>query len=401
MPGLKPKTLVALCFSLAMAASAGERRELKISVENIMASVETLSGDAMKGRLPLSEEQALARDWLVQQLKSRGWEPAGSEPESYLQPFSGGINLVAVRQPKQEAGNAPVVLLSAHYDHLGTSCNPHPKASSEVCNGAADNAASVAALLEVADAVSDDIEAPVALAFWDCEEHGFLGSRHFAANPSFDTGSLKLIINLDILGLNLFKGMENAHFAIGAETGGAPLLQKILELAQSESLDIFPLSFVFGYYRNDLTSFHNAGYRIPMVLFSDGDGSVYHSTADEATHINGGKAAAVARLAAQLTVEASSPDTVFDRQSPGIQNGQPLPGFEDASTLLRLVERLLAKSSENGLDPSQQERLKTFASQLRNVIEAGPAAFGMEGMALVGELGKTIGQYSRSLSFIP
>jgi len=78
----------------------------------------------------------------------------------------------------------------------------------EICNGAADNAAAVAVALSAAQNLASEIQAPVALAFWDGEERGLLGSDSFLQNPSFNLGQIVAYINLDIIGSSAAKQAE-------------------------------------------------------------------------------------------------------------------------------------------------------------------------------------------------
>ena len=88
------------------------------------------------------------------------------------------------------------VVYTAHYDHLGIS-NPDA-AGDSIYNGFSDNAAGVAMLLAIADALRDAPPArSVAFLFFTGEERGLLGSAYMAAVPPLPLDRVAALINLD------------------------------------------------------------------------------------------------------------------------------------------------------------------------------------------------------------
>jgi len=104
-------------------------------------------------------------------------------------------NLAAVL-PGTDSVAKGMVVYTAHYDHLGIG-EPNAQGDS-IFNGFSDNAAGVAMLLAIADAMRRDPPAhPVAFLFFAAEERGLLGSSYFASNPPFPLQNIKGVINLD------------------------------------------------------------------------------------------------------------------------------------------------------------------------------------------------------------
>jgi Zn-dependent M28 family amino/carboxypeptidase len=91
------------------------------------------------------------------------------------------------------------VVYTAHYDHLGIKENPKP-GEDAIYNGARDNASGVAAMLEIARAMTVLPKPPrrsllfVAAA---AEEQGLLGSTYLAAHPPVPLGRMAVDINID------------------------------------------------------------------------------------------------------------------------------------------------------------------------------------------------------------
>jgi hypothetical protein len=90
------------------------------------------------------------------------------------------------------------VVLSAHIDHLGTG---EPINGDRIYNGAMDNAAGSAVLLDIASSLkqsSDQLKRSLLFVFVTGEEKGLLGSQYFAANPTVDAKGMVADINVDM-----------------------------------------------------------------------------------------------------------------------------------------------------------------------------------------------------------
>ena len=93
------------------------------------------------------------------------------------------------------------VIVGAHFDHLGTD---ETLANDAIYNGADDNASGVSAVLQIARAFQASGQKPlrnVIIAFWDGEEKGLLGSKHFVQSCDF-IGKVKGYLNFDMIGRN-------------------------------------------------------------------------------------------------------------------------------------------------------------------------------------------------------
>jgi Zn-dependent M28 family amino/carboxypeptidase len=91
-----------------------------------------------------------------------------------------------------------IVVVGAHYDHVGTDPD------GAVYNGANDNAAGVAAMLEIARLWQVQGFRParsVLFAAWDDHEQGLHGSRYYAQHPSFPLVQTVAVLNLDVIGV--------------------------------------------------------------------------------------------------------------------------------------------------------------------------------------------------------
>ncbi|MCG3120408.1 MAG: hypothetical protein ALAOOOJD_03094 [bacterium] len=165
------------------------------------------------------------------------------------------------------------VIVSAHYDHLGI--GPAVEMDS-IYNGVFDNAAGVAAVLEIARALAALPEKPqrsVLFLFLTGEEKGLLGSGYYVDHPVVPL--YKTIANLNVDGLAMFDTFNDV-VGVGAELS---TLGELLEAVAVElSLRVSPIPALFSntvsFARSDQISFAKAG--IPALLLMEG--LDYHHT---------------------------------------------------------------------------------------------------------------------------
>ena len=104
-------------------------------------------------------------------------------------------NVLAVYRGRELADE--VIILMAHFDHLG-------RAGEGYFPGADDNASGVAALLEVAEALTymPTPRRSILLLATSGEEEGLLGARFYARHPLFPLENTHAVVNLDTIGRN-------------------------------------------------------------------------------------------------------------------------------------------------------------------------------------------------------
>ncbi len=84
------------------------------------------------------------------------------------------------------------LVVTAHYDHLGTMGNVY-------FPGANDNASGVAMLLELAHAIAQKpLRYSVAFICFSGEEAGLYGSKHFVSEPLIPLKNIRFLLNLDL-----------------------------------------------------------------------------------------------------------------------------------------------------------------------------------------------------------
>jgi len=157
------------------------------------------------------------------------------------------------------------VVLSAHIDHLGVG---EPIQGDKIYNGAMDNAAGVATLLEVARALHESAARPrrsLLFVIVTGEEKGLLGSKYFAAHPTVPLEQVVGDLNVDMF-LPLYPLHLLAAYGL-EESDLGPLLRSV---AYSEGVEIQPDPAPERniFIRSDQYSFIKEG--IPSLFFQFG-----------------------------------------------------------------------------------------------------------------------------------
>ncbi len=106
-------------------------------------------------------------------------------------------NIIAVIEGTDPLLKDEYIVYSAHLDHLGVIANE--EGVEEVYNGAMDNAAGIATLLETARMLNEEgLKRSVMFLAVTAEEKGLLGAGYFANNPTVPIENIVANINLDM-----------------------------------------------------------------------------------------------------------------------------------------------------------------------------------------------------------
>ena len=260
-----------------------------------------------------------------------------------------------------------MVILGAHYDHLGHDC-PTDEPGDDVCDGAGDNAAGVAAVLEIGRRLAaDPPDRSVVLALWDAEEDDRLGSIAAVRSGVLDLDAVVAYLNWDMQGINLLPSLADTTFVIGAETGGSALEDAVASGTLSNDLLPVDLSVQFGQGRSDHASFVEAG--VPSVFFTDATSACYHTSQDDMAHLDVGKLARQIDVGEAVARAVASTDTV-----PHFVVDAPVASFGDAEEVQAMVERAQADLGRRSPSEDRAE-VEQFLAALDAMVDDGDAAF--------------------------
>jgi aminopeptidase YwaD len=195
--------------------------------------------------------------------------------------------------------NDTVVVIGAHYDHLGWGgpTSRYLGKEPKIHYGADDNASGVAALLELARQLAEsrnELKYSYIFVAFSGEEKGIVGSSHFAKDSPLSDIPIRMMINMDMIGR--LKDQEKGLAILG--TGTCPEFQ-----AYFDSLEVDGLKLALkesGSGPSDHTAFYNR--EIPVLHFFTGAHTDYHTPEDMTEKIDFEGVKQVADLVADIAL---------------------------------------------------------------------------------------------------
>lgn len=190
-------------------------------------------------------------------------------------------------------GSSPeVIVIGAHYDHLGLGGEGSLAPGSDaVHNGADDNASGTAVLIELAEewreayraaAAADALpEVGILFAAWGAEEAGLLGSAHWVQSPTVPLAQVRANLNLDMVGraasgaITVGSTETAAAFAPAIAAAQTRIAAAGMTLRLAVAQGALP-----GGGGSDHMSFHRA--QVPALFFFSGLHADYHKPSDDA-----------------------------------------------------------------------------------------------------------------------
>ena len=280
--------IAAFAFSVGTAGAAELMANAHASIRSAEASrhVSTLADDAFEGREGGSRGGRAAGAYIVAQLETMGLEPAGDNG-SYYQNFNGMRNILALLRGSDPLLSEQIVIVGAHYDHVGygNAANSYGPFGF-VHNGADDNASGVAGVLELAESLKHLPARPrrsILIAFWDGEEKGLLGSRHFLRVRPAPIIPFRPVfaVNFDMIGR--LRGQRVTVYGTRTSVG----LRSAVVRANNDPAVRSGLEVAFDWdieEDSDHYAFITAG--IPTVMFHTGLHDQYHRPSDDVQLVN-------------------------------------------------------------------------------------------------------------------
>ena len=206
-----------------------------------------------------------------------------------------------------------VVLLTAHYDHVGMR-------NGEIYNGADDNGSGTVAILELAEAftLARDLglgpKRSVMFALFTGEEKGLLGSSYYVSDPVFPLSKTIADFNIDMIGRIDDKYVDNPDYVylIGSDKISREL-HTISENSNKDHIGLI-LDYTYNaddhpekfYYRSDHYNFAKNG--IPVIFYFTGVHDDYHKPTDVIDKILFDRMLSVTKLIFYTAWEVSNMD---------------------------------------------------------------------------------------------
>ncbi len=233
---------------------------------------------------------------------------------------TGAANVIGILEGSDPTLKNEVIVIGAHYDHLGLGgAGSLAQKEGEIHHGADDNASGVAGVLELARIFKAQTPRPrrsILFAAFGGEEEGLLGSNYYVNHPAMPLANTIAMINMDMIGrmknkrltiggigtatewralvesANLLQGMTVTAAHSGSATGtsvasGMPIVVAAngQAIVNSDPAKQFSLTLnADGYGPSDHSSFYSK--QIPVLFFWTGTHEDYHKPSDTADKIN-------------------------------------------------------------------------------------------------------------------
>ncbi|ARN78683.1 peptidase M28 [Nonlabens spongiae] len=197
------------------------------------------------------------------------------------------FNVVAMMPGSDGKLSKEIVVIGAHYDHIG-----HIAAveGDSIANGANDNASGTANVLAIAQILKklDFNRRTVVFALFSAEEKGLLGSKHLAKRMKAEGHNVVAMLNFEMTGVPM-KDSPNITYLTGydmsnmGEIFNAANTKRVAtgKLAKAEEFNLFKRSDNYPFY---------AEFNIPAQTFCTFDFTNfahYHKVGDEPSEIDG------------------------------------------------------------------------------------------------------------------
>jgi hypothetical protein len=287
-PLLSPALLAAAILPASLGAqSCPDPAQLTAGMAAPLAHVRYLADDALEGRLAGSAGERCAGEYIAARFAALGLVPAGESGTWFQElplastvnphaPAGSGRNVVALLEGTDPALAGEYVIIGAHYDHLGRGefGSTRPEEKGAVHNGADDNASGVAALLHVAQLLTEAPRParPVLFLAFTGEESGLLGSAFYTRNATRPLSAARVMINMDMVG----RLADGGLIVYGVDT--AREWRDVLARIGSERGLALKLNGE-GYGPSDHTSFYLQD--IPVLHFFTNTHGDYHAPSDD------------------------------------------------------------------------------------------------------------------------
>ncbi len=256
---------------------------------------------------------------------SRDLDVFRSTPSGFLldyEPFYPGTvqteNVVAFLEGSDPVLKNEVVVLTAHYDHLGVEFGFDDEKL--IYNGADDNGSGTVALMAIADALYEaaiqgyGTKRSILFLHVSAEEIGLLGSRYYSDHPVIPIEQTVAAFNADMIGRsdpeNIALSDTDYVYLIGGEIISSGL-DSLVVLANEKSANM-RLDRKYNdltdrnqfYRRSDHWNFGRLG--VPFVFFFTGVHEDYHQPTDTVDKIDFSKYSRVVQLIYTSTIKAAN-----------------------------------------------------------------------------------------------
>lgn len=280
------KIFLLLAFGLVACKSTQTQiSNYQVSQQEISSTLAYLSSDELEGRDTGSEGIEKAAVYLENQLKEYNYKPYFRNFRDTLTTIDNAYNIVGFLEGKDPKLKNEIVILSAHYDHIGITEKGFE--GDHINNGANDNASGTTVLSEVAKYLGElnNNQRSVLIVYFSAEEKGLLGAKHLAKRLKYQNVDIYTLLNFEMLGVPMnynfdvfLTGFTQSNMADKLnEYAGYELVGKS---EQAEKYNLFRASDNYPFYEEFKIPSHT------ISAFDFGNFDFYHHPKDEFQMMN-------------------------------------------------------------------------------------------------------------------
>lgn len=259
---------------------------------NLKKHLSYLSSDDLQGRMAGTENELKAAKYIAEAFNKNSLNHFKQKDflHSFTYSFSKNPHSDSIKENITahnvvgflDNGSNKTIVIGAHYDHLGHNEHHHSTKpnSTEVHNGADDNASGVAAVIELSRMLATNKTKEKANYLFVCfsgEEDGLMGSKQFVDELKQDNINVVAMFNMDMIGR-----LDSLNNLIVGGIGTSPSFGEIVQKNKPAGFAITLDSSGVG--PTDHTSFYLKN--IPVLNFFTGTHTDYHKPSDDEDKIN-------------------------------------------------------------------------------------------------------------------
>lgn len=265
---------------------------------SVEKTISFLASDALQGRDTGSPGIEMAAQFIEARFEHAGIEPFFDTYRDHFiakgrttfdpktaEPIVGedskAFNIVGVLEGTDPVLKDEVIIIGAHYDHIGYG---KPVGEDAIANGANDNAAGTTTVLALADhfAKAKNNKRTLIFTLYSAEERGLLGSKHLSAQLKKQGINLYTMFNIEMVGVPMVD-KDHQVYCSGYEMSN--IAEKFNEYAGEKVIGFLPKAKEFNLFmRSDNYPFY-LDFNVPAHTISSFDFTNYehyHGVGDEA-----------------------------------------------------------------------------------------------------------------------
>ncbi len=375
------------------AAGSVEKAKGLLTADLLKQHATYLASDELEGRAAGYPGNDKAAEYIADVMKKAALKPAGDEG-GYFQKFRVGgketRNVAGLLEGTDPDLKKEIVVIGAHYDHVGTADQRDygripGSGNDRIWNGADDNGSGTSTVLGVARAFGESglrTRRTVLFILFSGEEAGLIGSRWYTNHPVSPIGQHVFMLNLDMVGRNAHRPIEVQ--GVGSAEGGVvkKAVDKGVQASGLKAKVEEQITLQGG--DSDHSSFRDK--RIPYAFFWSGYHADYHRPGDHAEKLAYDNMVRVGHTAVHILQEIGNLDD-RPRFSGQVPRGFQLPDLLPPGPSRRMgvtVQELDDSECDAFKLPKDQGGLRVDAVHGRSAAEAAGVKVGDVLLSIAG-----------------